>query len=448
MIKLQTFFYLIYRATSSSSYFLSNRVTPLGLIILFLMPASMVVFITYYKPPTLYLFCLFCGILSFSLFSVFLRSAKLKIVRKLPSFASVGQEITYTIQCKNLSNKKIISSLLHDHTLDPRPTKNEFVHSREPQEHLRNSFDRLLAYYRWLWLCKHKSKFQSAPILLNPINGLQEVDVHATCTPLRRGRLEFSSTKLYLPDPLYLFQKCKRVISPSDSILILPKRYKLPAFIMEGTARDHSGGLAQSNMSGLSDDFRGLRPYRPGDTLKQMDWAAWARTGKPIVREYENFFFPRYGLVLDTNGEFEHPEHFEEAVSLAASFALVVDTKECLLDFIFLNKGTQTLTIGKGVARSEELLEQLATLEIETQPDWLSLTQQVVKHSREFSICFVIFTRLTDERRQLVKEWKIAGLNTIMFVLVHDDESKHQALAIGAHPLHINSVQSDLFNIL
>lgn len=448
IIKLQSLFYYLYRATSSSTYYLSRRVTPLGFLILLLIPATLMVFIAYYKLATLYLCSLFCGILAFSMIAVFFRSAKLKIVRKLPPFASVGQEISYLINCRNLGSKKIVSALLHDLPADPRPTRSEFIHSREPQEYLRNSFDRLFAYYRWLWLCKKKTKFQSCPNLLVLINSSQEVNIHALCIPQQRGRLEFSNTKLFLPDPFYLLQKCTHVQSSVDSILVLPKRYKLPALIMEGTARDHNGGLSQSYMSGVSDDFRGLRPYRPGDTLKQIDWGAWARTGKPIVREYENVFFPRYGLVLDTNGAYEYLDNFEEAISLAASFALVVDTQECLLDLIFLNKGPQTLTVGKGVARSGDLLEHLATLEIETQPDWHSLSQQVIKHSTSFSICVVILTQLTDERKQLVNDWKKAGLNLLTLVLVNDEDSKLQALGIGAHPIHVNNVQRDLLNML
>ena len=448
MIKLQSLFYYIYRATSSSSNYLSSRVTPLGFLIILLIPATLIVFITYYKLPTLYLFSLFSGILLFSIATVFFRSAKLKIVRDLPPMASVGKEISYVVKCRNLSSKKIVSALIHDLSVDPRPTKNEFIHSREPREHLRNGFDRLFAYYRWLWLCKKKTKFQSEPKLLAFIDKSQEVTLSMQCTPMHRGRLEFSNTKLYLPDPLYLLQKCVRVQSSLDSILILPKRYKLPSLVLEGAARDHIGGASPSQMCGVSDDFRDLRPYRPGDSLKQIDWAAWARTGKPIVREYENVFFPRYGLVLDTNGAYEYLDNFEEAISVAASFALVVETQECLLDLIFLNKGAQTLTVGKGIARSEDLLEHLATLEIEIQPDWVSLSRQVIKHATSFSICVVIFTRLSDERRQLVKDWKRAGLNLLILVLVNDDESNQQALGIGAIPIDVNNVQRDLFNML
>jgi uncharacterized protein (DUF58 family) len=448
IIKIQSLLYYIYRATSSAANYFFSRVTSLGILIFLLIPATLIVFITYYKLATLYLFSLLCGILVCSVASVLFRSAKLKIVRELPPMASAGQEITYTIKCRNLSPRKLVSALIHDLPVDPRPTRNEFINSREPQEHLRNGFDRLFSYYRWLWLIKKKTKFQSEPKLLTTIDKFQEITLSMQCTPMQRGRLKFSNAKLYLPDPLYLLQKCVQVESSIDSILVLPRRYKLPSLMLEGAARDHLGGLSHSYMSGVSDDFRGLRPYRPGDSLKHIDWAAWARTGNPTVREFENVFFPRYGLVLDTNGAYEHLDNFEEAISVAASFARVVDTQECLLDFIFLNKGPQTLTVGKGVARSEDLLEHLATLEIEIQPDWASLSKQVLKHSSSFSVCVVIFTQLSDERKQLVTDWKKAGLNLLIIVLVNDELSNQAVSDIGATPIWINNVQRDLLNML
>ena len=418
------------------------------MLILLLVPVTLIVFVTYYKLATLYLFALTVGVILFSFVTVFFRFAKLRMSRELPQVATAGQEITYTIKLHNHGSRKISASLLHDQPIDPRPSRLEFIHSREPQEQLRNGFDRLFAYYRWLWLCKKKTSFDSEPKLLTPIDTSSYETQSLRCTPLKRGRLEFNNAQLCLPDPLYLFQKCVRMQSSKDSILVLPKRYKLPQLALGGSARDHIGGLSHSFLSGVSDDFRGLRSYRPGDSLKHIDWSAWARTGKPVVREYENVFFPRYGLVLDTNGTYEHLDHFEEAVSIAASFARVVDTQECLLDLIFLNKGAKTLTVGKGVARSGDLLEHLASLEIEVEPDWQNLSQQVLKYSASFSVCVVILTQLSDKREQLVKDWKKAGLNLLIIVLVSDDESKQAATLIGATPIRINNVQRDLLNML
>ena len=446
--KAQSFFYSVYRSSSSTTHFIFRRITPLGVLFLLLMPVVLIVFVTYYTLTTLYLFSFLCGVFLFSVVSVFFKLARVRVERELPEVALVGEDFTYIVRCRNLGLKKLSAALLHDLPIDSRPTREEFVHSREPQEELRNGFDRLFAYYRWLWLCKKKTKFESEEVSLPVIAGEQEETLVLKCKPMRRGRLEFGNAWLYLPEPLYLLQKCVRVESSEDSILVLPKRYKLPELMLDGGARDHLGGLSQSFMAGVSDDFRGLRAYRPGDAPKHIDWASWARTGKPVVREYENVFFPRYALVLDTNGEFESLDCFEEAISVAASFARVVDSQECLLDLIFLNKGLQTLTVGKGVAKSGDLLEHLATLELEFLPDWASLSQQVLKHASSFSMCIVIFTKLSAERERLVEGWRRAGLSLMILVIVDDEDMKQRVIELGAVPIRVNEVQRDLLNML
>ena len=43
-----------------------------------------------------------------------------------------------------------------------------------------------------------------------------------------------------------------------------------------------------------------LRDYRPGDPLQRVHWKSFARTGRPVVKEYQDEFFERHALVLDT----------------------------------------------------------------------------------------------------------------------------------------------------
>ena len=43
-----------------------------------------------------------------------------------------------------------------------------------------------------------------------------------------------------------------------------------------------------------------LRDYRPGDPLQRIHWKSFARTGDPVVREYQDEFFERHALILDT----------------------------------------------------------------------------------------------------------------------------------------------------
>ncbi len=388
------------------------------------------------------------GLMLFAVITVSFRSGCLEVVRDLPQFVTAGKEFTYGVRCKNKSNLEMSSFLLRDVAVDHRPSREEFLVAREPHEHLRNGFDRLFAYYRWLWLCRMKVSFFTKSEVVTVIESSGVVDLVMDCLPLRRGRLEFSSMKLYLPDPFNLVCKCKLVESEVDYVLVLPRRYKLPEAVWRGVAGDQYGGLLSSGSIGNSGEFVGMRQYRAGDNLRSIDWRAWAKIGEPVVREYEDMFFPRYGLILDTNGSYDSLECFECAISLAASFACSLDTRECLLDFIFMKQGSQILTVGKGVERPERILEHLASVELEVQPDWENLSSHVLRSAEEFSFCIVVFSQFTSERKELLMEWRRAGLSVRALVVVCDDEQNDEIVDAGVTPIRVNDVQRDVYNLL
>ena len=64
--------------------------------------------------------------------------------------------------------------------------------------------------------------------------------------------------------------------------------------------RYQEGGVALAANIGRSEEFVSLREYRHGDPVRHIHWRSWAKTGKPIVKEFEDEFFVRHALVLDT----------------------------------------------------------------------------------------------------------------------------------------------------
>ena len=65
-----------------------------------------------------------------------------------------------------------------------------------------------------------------------------------------------------------------------------------PAFVRElealrrrlaVTVRSGAAGERASQRRGGSAEFLDHRPYAPGDDLRRVDWAAFARTGEPVL---------------------------------------------------------------------------------------------------------------------------------------------------------------------
>src|SRR2546430_6820801 len=95
-------------------------------------------------------------------------------------------------------------------------------------------------------------------------------------------------------------------------------------------------------------------------SLRRVHWRSAARVGRPVVKEYQDEFFVRHALVLDTFAERAESDVFEEAVSVAASLACSIQTQDSLLDLLFVGPETYCFTAGRGLGHTDRMLEVLA----------------------------------------------------------------------------------------
>src|SRR5690606_24779104 len=136
--------------------------------------------------------------------------------------------------------------------------------------------------------------------------------------------------------------------------------------------------------------FMSVRDYRPGDPMRRIHWAGWARAQRPVVKEFQEEFFVRHALLLDTFAGSPEAESFEDAVSLAASFATTVDERDSLLDLMFVGDQAYVFTAGRGLAHGEQMLEILAGVDLHPTGDPESLDRLVMGHIGNLSGCILI----------------------------------------------------------
>ncbi|OYV04812.1 MAG: hypothetical protein CFE26_14890, partial [Verrucomicrobiales bacterium VVV1] len=326
-------------------------------------------------------------------------------------YATAGEKVRCSVRVTNHGRAPIVAAWLSETPPDPRPSVELFLNTREPDEEERNAYDRFFAFYRWRWLLEKRRLYRGGvadePMELKPG---ESTDVMIELTPNRRGVIRFDDLRVLLPDPFGLFQRCSPVEAPPATLTVLPARYRVPQIELPGSARFQIGGEVSSNVIGSSGEFVGLREYRPGDPLRQIHWKSWARTGRPIVKELENTFFPRYGLVLDTFPDEGDELIFEDAVSIAASFAATIDTRESLLDLMFIKDKAHTVTAGRGMAKAEKLLEVLAAVEPEPGQRFDTLSKLVLRHREELTSCLIVLCGWSDERAEFVRKLSSQGL--------------------------------------
>jgi hypothetical protein len=198
---------------------------------------------------------------------------------------------------------------------------------------------------------------------------------------------------------------------------VLPKRYSLPPIQLSGIRKYQRGGVALASSVGDSEEFVSLRDYRPGDPLQRIHWKSWARTGKPIVKEYQEEFFVRHALILDTFLKKDYSEAFEEAVSLAASFVCTINTMESLLDLMFVGREPYCITSGRGLANPDKMLEILSSVKLCADKPFESLHHSVINHAHSLSGCICILLAWDKERRDLISRLETIGIPLLVLVI-------------------------------
>ncbi len=182
--------------------------------------------------------------------------------------------------------------------------------------------------------------------------------------------------------------------------------------------RYQEGGVALATNVGRSDEFVALRDYRRGDPLRHIHWRSWAKTGKPIVKEFEDEFFVRHALVLDTFSGEPNSEVLEEAVSVAASFACTILTQESLLDLLFVGNESYCFTAGRSLAQADQMLEILASVKNCADKKFEALEHLVLNHVSGVSGCICVLQHWDDARRKFVEKLKELGVPMLVLVIV------------------------------
>lgn len=141
----------------------------------------------------------------------------------------------------------------------------------------------------------------------------------------RRAHVLRHPVRLASTFPLGMFEH-RRTLLAEHEMLVFPRPINPVGLRAMGVVMDATpdAGTAAGEAMG---ELRGLRPWRPGDAMRRIDWPAtvrsWSHGAGLVVREADPpGFHPRRCLLLfhsfGADGSLIRPERFEHALSLAA----------------------------------------------------------------------------------------------------------------------------------
>jgi uncharacterized protein (DUF58 family) len=110
----------------------------------------------------------------------------------------------------------------------------------------------------------------------------------------RRGLYRFTGFRVGTKFPFGLFRKSRDVEVAKD-LIVYPQIHPIAV----PPPRAHYAGNDTARQLGRRGEFFGLREYRDGDDRRDIHWRSTARTGRPLVREYEDESQKRALILLD-----------------------------------------------------------------------------------------------------------------------------------------------------
>lgn len=431
--------YWLYCRFTSGQQWRRRHVTASGQLLLASLLAAAVIGIDTNRTMTYQLFCLLAAIGLIAWAGCLFFRGHFTIRRHLPRYATCGEPLTYRLIIRNQGDTRQRGLFALDDIRCNLPSLSQFSHSREPGEEKRHLFDRLLKFRRWQWLLYKSQRVEQQEWPLPDIPPGGQIEVQLNLTPQRRGTIFFQGLTLARPDPFSLF-RALLTIPENNSLLVLPKRYPLPPIKLTGRRQYQPGGIALASSIGNTQEFMALRDYRPGDPLRSIHWRSWAKNGKPIVQEFQDEYFVRHGLILDTFAP-QSPA-FEEAVAVAASFACTLLGQESLLDLLFAGNEAYCFTSGRSLGRSEQLLAVLAAVEPCPNADFHELHQLIIGHAGQLTSAICILLDWDGQRRKLIHHLRAIGIPVLALAITA--EEIHDLADEEVHRLHPEYIEADL----
>ena len=426
--------YILYSRTERLKTWFSRRFTRLGRILLLVCALAALFGVNVQRTMIFQIFVLSSIVLLFAYSSSLRFRTTVAVRRILPDTCVAGSELHYQLHLENQGDNAA-KGLFYRESLElSLPTFTDFQRARAGDYEARNVFDRQMGYYSWLAILRRGRQIKAENTALPSLGPGESRKTTATLLPLRRGSLSLDGYVLGKEDPFGLCRQEKKR-SEVAKLLVLPKLYQVPELFLSGARKYHQGGVTAVQQQGDANEFLALREYVHGDPIKHMDWKATARTQTPIVRQYRDEYFSRYGLILDSFSTSPYSRVFEEAVSVAASILMAQDNVNAILDLMFVGDECVTCTAGSGLAGRQRMLEMLASVPTCNDKPFAHLAGLVKKHGSLLSGVVVVLIDFDKERTELI-DYLRANKIPVLVLLLAEKRDDYQNLT-GDFPVHL-----------
>ncbi|HWL09161.1 MAG TPA: DUF58 domain-containing protein [Planctomicrobium sp.] len=368
-------------------YFFQYRLTPIGRMAVLLMFMSATGLITVEIP----IYQLFCGIVL--LFGVIefvgnIFRPRLKLTAAFPERVAAGETVLGTVTIHNLGYFPACDLMCGCFML---PNEIQHLNARD-----------------------------MVPVLVRGDHATLPVKLET----IRRGQYAIPGIWVHSTFPLN-FMRIGNVPVPFSKLLVVPAYHRLEQLHLPVSHRFQHGGVLSESRSGSAAEYSGNREYIPGEPTKRLDFRAWARVGKPVVREYQEEYCSRVAIVLDTQVDqfWKWPtkqarQELEAAISLTAAMADALDHQGMTLelfaagpDLFFFEANSLSSTY------VDSILEILASVEPTFNNPFDQLSPAIRESLESTSVVICLFLDWDESREELVNQIVQSGCGYRNFLI-------------------------------
>lgn len=251
--------------------------------------------------------------------------------------------------------------------------------------------------------------------------------------PNARGDAQFGQAQLRVTSPWGLWLRLHRLGDTSE-VKVFPDFSKLIGHTLSATDRRvRSSGVVRKRQRGEGTDFRQLRDYREGDSLRAIDWKATSRQRKPIVREYQEERDQQVVFLLDTGRRMlardAQGAHFDHALNAVLTLAFLAQKQGDSVGLLGFGSQTTWVPPHKGRVGLDRLLAGIYHLQPDqAAPDYLAAASALMQRLGKRAFV-VLITNVRDEDDQ--------ALQTACHLL----SSRHLVLCASLRELALDAAQ-------
>ena len=275
--------------------------------------------------------------------------------------------------------------------------------------------------------------------LVLPAHGVARVRYRLV--PSARGSFVLEGTHLRLPSPWRLWRTL-RIAGEPQQVRVYPDfapLAKLALFSAEQASL--LVGAHMRRRRGEGTDFRQMREYRVGDSLRQVDWKATARARKLISREYQEERNQQLLLVVDTGRRMLAAEgglsHFDHSLNASLVVAWLALRQGDAVGLMATGANHRWLPPRRGPGALQGLLR--GSYDLQPQPvatDYLALADALAARQRRRALVMLCTNVRDEDADDLLAAVRLLQRRHLVCVASLREQVLDQALAQEADDLH------------